>query len=72
MLFVGIGVYKGQFVGGSLEGKGRFEYHDGSVYEGWMKEDKKHGFGRMTEPDGVSFYNGEWKNDFKNGRGVMV
>jgi hypothetical protein len=48
-------------VGGNLEGKGRFDYLDGSVYEGEMKDDKKHGKGIFIESDGISVYNGEWK-----------
>lgn len=37
MLFVGIGTYKGSFVAGNLEGWGKFEYFDGSSYEGYWK-----------------------------------
>jgi len=63
MLFVGIGTYKGMFEGGNLNGKGRFEYLDGSIYEGMWKDNKKHGQGQMIESDGLSIYNGEWLND---------
>jgi len=45
MLFVGIGTYKGMFEGGNLNGKGRFEYLDGSIYDGMWKDNKKQGFG---------------------------
>ena len=44
MTFVGIGIYKGCFSGGNLEGIGRFEYLDGSVFDGDWKEMAMRGF----------------------------
>ena len=63
MYFVGIGTYKGSFIGGNLEGFGRFEYHDGSVYEGDWLQNKRNGKGRFIEADEASVYNGDWEND---------
>ena len=63
MLFVGIGTYKGSFSGGNLQGIGRFEYHDGSIYEGDWHENKKHGRGKLIEADGFTVYNGSWESD---------
>jgi hypothetical protein len=63
MLFVGIGTYKGNFSGGNIDGLGKFEYFDGSIYEGNWKENKKHGRGKFIETNGESVYNGEWMND---------
>ena len=57
---------------GSLEGQGRFEYIDGSVYEGMWKNNKKQGKGKFQESDGMSIYNGEWENDMKHGQGIFV
>jgi len=72
MLFVGIGTYKGNFVAGNLEGKGRFDYQDGSYYEGEFKEDRKQGKGIFVEADGATVYNGGWFNDLKHGKGTII
>ena len=72
MYFVGIGAYKGHFENGNLEGVGRFDYQNGSIYEGNWRENKKNGHGRLIESDGRSMYNGEWENDQKNGRGTFI
>lgn len=63
MLFVGIGTYKGNFSGGNLYGQGKFEYFDGSSYEGDWRENKKLGQGIFTEADRITVYNGAWLND---------
>ena len=72
MFFVGIGTYIGSFFDGNLQGKGRFEYIDGSVYEGDWRSNKKHGVGKYMEPDGIAEYIGEWRNDMKHGKGTFT
>ncbi len=72
MTFVGIGTYKGCFSGGNLEGIGRFDYLDGSFYDGDWKENKKHGKGKLIEADSISVYNGNWESDQKNGNGTFL
>lgn len=71
MSFAGIGNYKGCFNCGNLEGIGRFEYLDGSIYDGDWKDNKKHGRGKLLEQEGDVVYNGDWENDKKHGRGTF-
>jgi hypothetical protein len=63
MSFFGIGTYKGCFNGGNLEGIGRLDYIDGSIYDGDWKDNKKHGRGKLIESGGESIYNGDFEND---------
>lgn len=48
-------LYKGEWLIDSnvREGRGYIKVKDGSIYEGWFKDNKKHGFGRYI------FYNGD-------------
>lgn len=46
----------------------RVEYDGGDVYEGEIRNGKRHGKGKYTWSDG-SFYEGEWKDDRKDGNG---
>ena len=43
---------------------------DGDLYEGYWKDGKREGKGRMFYYDG-STYEGEWKADTWNGRGSL-
>jgi hypothetical protein len=54
--------YVGQWlIGTSVKtGKGKIQLKDGSVYEGWWKEDKYHGRGRLIHPNG-DCYEGMWQ-----------
>lgn len=72
MFFVGIGTYKGSFSQGNLQGIGRFEYLNGSVYIGDWKENRKNGKGQLIEPDGRTVFNGDWDNDYKHGKGTFL
>lgn len=65
------GTYTGQRSNGKKEGKGRFEWIDGSIYEGEFHEDKFHGQGKLTIPD-KGVYEGEFKNGKKNGQGKYL
>jgi hypothetical protein len=51
---------------------GRFDYLNGSIYEGNWRENKKHGKGKFVDTDGVSVYRGEWENDMKHGKGTFL
>lgn len=46
--------YEGQWIPGTMirEGRGRQIWKDGSLYEGWFKNDKAQGFGRLIHADG--------------------
>lgn len=39
---------------------------DGSIYEGWFKQDKAHGMGRLIHADGYT-YEGLWEADMASG-----
>ena len=44
------------------EGKGRQIWPDGSMYEGWWRDNKANGKGRLIHADG-DVYEGEWLDD---------
>ena len=44
---------------------------DNSRYEGFWKDDKADGFGKLIHADG-DVYEGEWKDDKANGEGVYI
>ena len=45
---------------------------DGSKYDGEFKEDKRHGTGTLTDPDGSIIYNGEWEKGKMHGNGILT
>ena len=51
-----------------MNGKGKFEWPDGRIYDGEYKNDKKEGHGDFTWPDGRK-YDGNWKNGKQDGEG---
>ena len=63
--------YEGQWVVGTMirEGKGRQTFKDGSMYEGWFRNDKADGKGRLIHADG-DIYEGEWMDDMAHGTGM--
>lgn len=65
------GTYIGPRSNGKKEGKGKFEWKDGSIYEGEFHEDRIHGEGKLTIP-GQGSYEGMFSNGKKNGHGKYV
>ena len=53
------------------EGVGIVACTDGSIYEGYWKNDMANGKGRLIHDDG-DVYEGDWINDKKNGNGVYI
>jgi len=49
---------------GKKHGKGKNSYANGSVYEGYWKDDKKHGTGKYSSASG-DVYEGYWKDGEK-------
>jgi len=45
-------------------------YDNGKVYEGYWKNGKRCGNGRLVHKDG-SIYIGDWKEDLANGNGIF-
>ena len=52
-------------------GKGKQIWPEGSIYEGFWRDDQADGFGRLIHADG-DYYEGEWKNDKAHGKGKYV
>jgi hypothetical protein len=42
----------------------------GDVYEGWFRDDKRHGKGTMTYANN-NVYEGHWENDVRSGMGTL-
>ena len=51
------------------EGRGQQIWPDGSMYEGWWKDNKANGKGRLIHADG-DVYDGEWEGDKAHRYGV--
>ncbi|CDW82815.1 UNKNOWN [Stylonychia lemnae] len=64
------GTYQGEYdtVKKQKDGKGRFILQNGTVYDGFWKNDLKDGFGRFILYNG-NYYISEWKNGKLNGYG---
>jgi hypothetical protein len=54
----------------TLDGKG-LRYKSGAVYEGTLEDDKPHGKGKWTRPDG-SYYEGEFVHGLPAGHGKLL
>lgn len=57
-----VSVYYGDFAKNKIEGRGRCEYHDGSIYEGQWQNGMRTGVGACWWKDG-SFFWGLWRYD---------
>ena len=64
-LAVGTDTYEGRFLKGLPNGKGKYTWADGRVYEGSWEEGKREGKGMMTNPTAGedSVVVGYWKKD---------
>lgn len=51
---------------------GRYTWPDGSVYEGQIRDGKRHGLGRMRCGHVPSIYVGHWDNGLRHGHGTCV
>ena len=61
-------MYQGEFLNNEIDGRGRYEWKDGKVYEGQWSHNLMHGFGILIFPDG-NRYEGEFVKDRREGRG---
>ncbi|MBE6142483.1 MAG: hypothetical protein E7177_00650 [Erysipelotrichaceae bacterium] len=62
------GKYEGEIVWDKPNGKGKFIYDDGSIYEGQFKDGCFNGFGTYKWTNGDHF-EGMYKDDVRNGKG---
>lgn len=53
------------------QGRGKYTFADGRIYEGEWKDGKPNGIGKFTWPDG-QFYEGDYIDNKKHGKGKMT
>tara|TARA_B100001175_G_scaffold72067_1_gene59867 strand:- start:868 stop:2712 length:1845 start_codon:yes stop_codon:yes gene_type:complete len=63
--------YDGDWSQNKKNGKGKMIY-DGDLYEGDFIDDKFNGIVKVVYADDSGVYEGEWKNDFRIGRGKFI
>ena len=64
--------YEGEWSeSGRKDGRGMQVHADGSIYEGYWKDDLAEGSGRLIHADG-DVYTGEWKEDKAHGYGIYI
>ena len=56
---------------GQKDGMGMLIWPDGTLYEGFWKNDRQNGFGRMIRTDRDA-YTGEWLDDQAQGKGTFM
>lgn len=61
-------MYEGEKKNDLRNGKGKFFYADGGMYDGDWHQGRMHGRGRLFYPSGALAYEGEWLEDKFNGR----
>ena len=65
------GYYIGEITNDEIpNGKGKYFFNNGEIYEGSIKEDKFEGNGKYIYENG-EYYIGEWKEDLRNGKGIL-
>ena len=55
--------YTGDWVNGAKHGQGTATWSNGITYTGSFKNNKKDGKGKMVNPDGSVYWDGNWEND---------
>ena len=55
--------YNGEFVNGQFDGKGMYSDHNGIIYDGYFRNNKRNGNGKEFTADGKFYKIGTWEND---------
>ena len=63
------GKYIGDFINNKRQGKGKYIYNNGDIYEGEYKEDLKDGYGTYKFVNG-DIYKGDYKKGNFDGKGI--
>ena len=56
---------------GQKNGRGKFYFFDGGVYDGVWKNDQMHGWGKLYYQQGKLAYEGNWSNGEFDGYGKV-
>ena len=65
------GYYIGEITNEEIpNGKGKYIFKNGEIYEGSIIEDKFEGYGKYIYENG-EYYIGQWKEDLRNGKGIL-
>ena len=67
-ILTSLNVHAGCIEGDCVNGKGKYTWPDGNVYEGDWRDDKRTGKGKYTWPNG-NVYEGDWRDDKRTGKG---
>ena len=70
LIFISNTVTAQCIAGNCVNGEGKYQYKDNSVYEGQFVNRKAEGYGVCKYANG-NLYKGEWKNHTFNGKGIM-
>ena len=62
--------YEGEYKFGKFSGHGTYTWSNGSTYVGGWSSGKMHGYGIYRSADGKTSYEGEFKNDARDGIGI--
>lgn len=54
-----------------MEGKGTMIWRNGSIYQGFIKNDAKHGLGKFTDKQGNT-YTGDFFDNEYHGQGILI
>eukprot|EP00633_Aureoumbra_lagunensis_P009806 CAMPEP_0197322574 /NCGR_PEP_ID=MMETSP0891-20130614/69983_1 /TAXON_ID=44058 ORGANISM="Aureoumbra lagunensis, Strain CCMP1510" /NCGR_SAMPLE_ID=MMETSP0891 /ASSEMBLY_ACC=CAM_ASM_000534 /LENGTH=820 /DNA_ID=CAMNT_0042815003 /DNA_START=2533 /DNA_END=4995 /DNA_ORIENTATION=- len=65
------GTYSGSWLLCQRSGKGKHEYSDGSLYDGYWENDRRCGSGTFVSSDKTWKYEGHWKDDRIEGQGTF-
>ena len=63
--------FEGNLIDNKKEGKGKYYYTNGDIYDGEFKNDLKEGNGTLYYANGDK-YTGQFKNDLINGKGTII
>jgi len=63
--------YEGELQGGLRHGQGKLTYSDGTWFDGTWILDRIEGYGAFYYENSKVSYEGEWKNNKREGNGVM-
>ena len=65
-------VYFGEFEYGERSGEGEETFSDKSRYKGGYNNGERNGMGVLFSPDGSELYRGEWYDDLRHGKGLLL